>query len=337
LITEKQIREALEQLIDPSNNKTLLENKAVRKIDYDKESNKVNLVIGLADDKTPKLDDFQFSLMKKMKVELGVGGVKIEYVKLSTRSSQETNILGNGSEVKFLAIASGKGGVGKSTITANLALALTRMGKKVGLIDADIYGSSINQVMEIDELPTQNGNLITPVVKEGIEVITTAMLVQGNKPLMWRGPMLQKLLKHFLNDVDWSKELEYILIDLPPGTGDVAIDIQQLIPQTRQILVTTPHPSASYVAVRAGIMAKELKHPILGVVENMSYIDIDGTKHRVFGKGGGAKVAFELDTELLATLPLTQPENGKYHSLFLEDDLLTDEYNSLAKEVIRVF
>jgi ATP-binding protein involved in chromosome partitioning len=328
---------ALGELIDPSNSKTLAENDGVRKVEFDSETNKVNLVIGLADDKTPKLDDFQFEIMKKMKVELGIGGVKVEYVKLSTRSSQETNILGNDSKVKFLAIASGKGGVGKSTITANLAIALTRLGKKVGLIDADIYGSSINQVMEIDELPTQKGSLISPVVQEGIEVITTAMLVQGNKPLMWRGPMLQKLLKHFLNDVDWSEKLEYILIDLPPGTGDVAIDIQQLIPQTRQILVTTPHPSASHVAVRAGIMAKELNHPILGVIENMSYIDIEGTKHRVFGKGGGAQVAFELQTDLIATLPLTQPENGKYHSLFLENDSLSKDYDNIAKEVIRLF
>lgn len=337
MVTEKQIIEALESMIDPDNGKTLKENGGVRKVEYNAEANKVNLVIGLADDKSKKLNDFQFEIMKKMKVELGIGGVKIEYVKLSTRSSQETNILGEDSEVKFLAIASGKGGVGKSTITANLAMALTRMGKKVGLIDADIYGSSINQIMEIDELPTQVGNLINPVEKEGIQVITTAMLVQGNKPLMWRGPMLQKLLKHFLHDVDWAKDIEYILIDLPPGTGDVAIDIQQLIPQTRQILVTTPHPSASHVAVRAGIMAKELKHPILGVIENMSFIDIDGEKHRVFGKGGGAQVAYELETELLATLPLTQPENGKYHSLYLAEDKLSKEYDSIAKEVIRVF
>lgn len=337
MITEKQIQEALEILVDPSNGKTLKENNGVRKVEYNSDTNKVNLVIGLADDKTPKRDDFQYEIMKALKIGLGVGGVKVEYVKSNTRSAQETDILGANSDVKFLAVASGKGGVGKSTITANLAMALTRLGKKVGLIDADIYGSSINQVMEIDELPTQKGELITPVIKENIEVITTAMLVQGNKPLMWRGPMLQKLLKHFLNDVDWSKELEYILIDLPPGTGDVAIDIQQLIPQARQLLVTTPHPSASHVAVRAGIMAKELNHPLLGVVENMSYIDIDGTKHRVFGKGGGAKVAYELETELLATLPLTQPDNGKYHSLFLETDPLSKEYDSLAKEIVRVF
>ena len=337
MATEKQIIEVLEQLIDPSSEKTLKEIGGVRLVEYNESENKVNLVIGLEDPRTPKLDDFQYEIMKKLKIDMAIAGVKLEFVNIRTRSSQETDILGQQSEVKFLAIASGKGGVGKSTITANLAMALTRLGKRVGLIDADIYGSSINQVMEIDELPTQKGELITPVIKENIEVITTAMLIQGNKPLMWRGPMLQKLLRHFLHDVDWSKDLEYILIDLPPGTGDVAMDIQALIPQTKQLLVTTPHPSASHVAVRAGIMAKELKHPILGVVENMSYIEIEGEKHRVFGKGGGAQVAYELETDLLATLPLTQPENGKYHSLFLEEDSLSKEYDSLAKEIIRQF
>ncbi len=337
MITEKLIRTALNSLIDPSNGKTLEANNAIRIVEYNAETNKVNLVIALADDRTPKKDEFQFEIMKKMKVEMKIGGVKIEYTRLDTRTQSETFILAPESNVKFLAVASGKGGVGKSTIAANLAIALTRLGKKVGLIDADIYGSSINQIMEIDELPVQIGNLISPVVKEGIEVITTAMLIEGNKPLMWRGPMLQKLLKHFLNDVDWSKELEYIIIDLPPGTGDVAMDIQALIPQTKQLLVTTPHPSASHVAVRAGIMAQKLNHPIIGVVENMSFIEIDGKKHRVFGKGGGAKVAYELDTELLATLPLTQPENGTYHSLYLQDDLLSKEFDKLAEVVIESF
>lgn len=337
MITEKQITTALNELVDPTNGKTLKDNSAVRKVEYDNANNKVNLIIALADDKSPKKDEFQFNLMKKMKMDLKIGGVKIEYTRLDTRTQAETNILGENSKVKFLAVASGKGGVGKSTITANLAIALTRLGKKVGLIDADVYGSSINQIMEIDELPIQKGNLISPVVKEGIEVITTSMLIEGNKPLMWRGPMLQKLLKHFLNDVDWSPELEYIILDLPPGTGDVAMDIQALIPQTKQLLVTTPHPSASHVAVRAGIMAKTLKHPIVGVVENMSFIEIDGNKHRVFGKGGGATVAYELETELLATLPLAQPENGKYHSLYLENDKLSETFDSLAKDVVKAF
>ncbi len=335
-MTDK-IRQILEQMIDPSNGKTLKENGGVRKIDFDAEANKVNVVIGLSDDKMPQLDEFQYAIMKELKIGLGIGGVKIEYVKLNTRSSQETDILGENSQVKFLAVSSGKGGVGKSTVTANLAMALTRLGKKVGLIDADIYGSSINQVMEITELPTQVGELISPVVQEDIEVITTSMLIQGNKPLIWRGPMLQKLLKHFLHDVDWNKDIEYILIDLPPGTGDVALDIAQLIPQSRQLLITTPHPSAAHVAVRAGLMAKQLNHTLLGVVENMSYLDVEGTKHRVFGKGGGAQVAYELETELLATLPLTQPDNGKYHSLFVESDPLSKEFDDLAKEIIRIF
>lgn len=337
MLTDQQIKSTLEALVDPTNGKTLKENEGVRKIDYNSEENKVTLIIALADDKDPKKDDFQYELMKKLKIDLKIAGVKVEYTKLNTRAAGETNILGANSNVKFLAVASGKGGVGKSTITANLALALTRLGRKVGLIDADIYGSSINQIMEIEKLPVQRGNLISPVEVEGIEVITTAMLMRDNKPLMWRGPMLQKILVHFLNDVDWAADLDYILFDLPPGTGDVALDIQQFIPHARQVLVTTPHPSASHVAVRAGKMAQELKHPIIGVIENMSYIEINDEKHRVFGKGGGAKVAMELETTLLAQLPLAQPENGMYHSLFLQDDSLADAYDNVATLIIDDF
>ncbi|QVK19869.1 P-loop NTPase [Mycoplasmatota bacterium] len=337
MITEKQITEKLSGLIDPTSGKTLKSNGGIRKITIDKENNKVYLIIALADDTSPKKDDFQYELMKILKLELGFSGVRVEYTKLNTRAAGETTILAPNSKVNFLAVASGKGGVGKSTLTANIGVALSRMGKKVGIIDADIYGSSINQVMEITKLPTQRENLIIPVLKEGIEVITTAMLVDGNKPIMWRGPMLQKLLKHFLNDVKWSADIEYILIDLPPGTGDVAMDIQQLIPQTRQLLVTTPHPSASHVAVRAGLMAKELRHPIIGVIENMSYLEIDGNKHNVFGNGGGQQVSKELGIELLEQIPLTQPTNGKYHSLFLETDELSKTYDRIAEQIIDSF
>jgi ATP-binding protein involved in chromosome partitioning len=335
MITKEIIEEKIAQIIDPTSSKTLAENDAIRQIDYDEATNKAYLLIAMTNEKDQDaINKMQLQIMKALKIDLGIGGVKIEYVKQGRRSVQETPILDSNSSIKFVAIASGKGGVGKSTVTANLALALTRLGKKVGLIDADIYGSSIVQIMEIEDRPKQVGNLVDPVIHENVQVIATSMLQNENAPLMWRGPMLGKILTHFLTEVNWSQDTEYILFDLPPGTGDVALDIQTKIPQARQIIVTTPHPSAAHVAVRAGKMAQNLKHPIIGVVENMSYLDHAGEKVHVFGEGGGEQVAYELGTELLIQLPIAQPNNGQYSSLFTDKDEISWIYDKLAKFVI---
>ncbi|WP_281281455.1 Mrp/NBP35 family ATP-binding protein [Paenibacillus dokdonensis] len=208
------------------------------------------------------------------------------------------------SGVSFIAIASGKGGVGKSTVTVNLAAALVKQGKRVGIIDADIYGYSIPQMLGIKELPQKQGNRIAPVESHGIKVISTGFFVQGNKPVVWRGPMLGKMLGTFLNEVEWGP-LDYMILDLPPGTGDIALDMHNRIPHCEEILVTTPHPTANHVAARAGEMAVQTNHPILGVVENMSYFtDPAGERHYLFGRGGGQKLADELNTKLLAEVPI---------------------------------
>lgn len=337
-MTKEQIQSAIESILDPTNGKSLKENEAIRQIDYDADANKLQLLIAMANDKDQDAKNkMQLQMMKALKIDLGIAGVKIEYARLGQRSVKETPILDANSPIKFLAIASGKGGVGKSTVTANLALALTRMGKKVGLIDADVYGSSIAQIMEITDRPKQVGNLVDPVHHEGIEVIATSMLQAENAPLMWRGPMLGKILTHFLTEVNWANDTEYILFDLPPGTGDVALDIQTKIPQARQLIVTTPHPSAAHVAVRAGKMAQSLKHPVIGVVENMSYLDMNNEKLPVFGSGGGEQVAYELGTDLLVQIPIAQPSNDRYTSLFLSDDPMSGHYDKLAKLVILAF
>ncbi len=338
MLTKEQIQAAIAAVIDPTNGKSLADNEAIRQIDYDSDANKCTLLIAMANDKDQDAKNkMQLQLMKALKIDLGIGGVKIEYVRLGHRSVQETPILDANSTIKFLAIASGKGGVGKSTVTANLALALSRLGRKVGLIDADVYGSSIAQIMEISERPKQVGNLVDPVLHEGIEVIATSMLQAENAPLMWRGPMLGKILTHFLTEVNWAKDTEYILFDLPPGTGDVALDIQTKIPQARQLIVTTPHPSAAHVAVRAGKMAQSLKHPIIGVVENMSYLDYNNEQLFVFGTGGGEQVAYELGTQLLVQIPIAQPSNERYSSLYLAEDPMSGHYDKLAKLVMLSF
>lgn len=212
-------------------------------------------------------------------------------------------------EVTFIAVASGKGGVGKSTVTVNLAVALARRGKRVGLVDADIYGFSVPDMMGIEERPAVNGNSVTPVTSRGVKVISMGFFIEGNAPVIWRGPMLGKMLRNFFNEIAWG-ELDYVLLDLPPGTGDVALDVHQMIPQSKEIIVTTPHATAAFVAARAGAMARSTNHDILGIVENMAWYERgDGQRDYVFGRGGGAKLAEELHTELLLQVPLGAPDN----------------------------
>lgn len=212
--------------------------------------------------------------------------------------------------MKFIAVASGKGGVGKSTVTVNLAVALARKGKKVGIVDADIYGFSVPDMMGIEQRPTVIDNVVLPVERHGVKVISMGFFVEENTPVIWRGPMLGKMLRNFFAEVHWG-EMEYVLLDLPPGTGDVALDVHQMIPQSKELLVTTPHATAAFVAARAGAMAVHTKHEILGVVENMAYYQCGscGEKEYVFGRGGGAKLAEELHTQLLAQIPLGAPDN----------------------------
>ncbi|WP_438435287.1 P-loop NTPase [Gorillibacterium sp. sgz500922] len=228
------------------------------------------------------------------------------------RSPLQNSLLAEDSKTKFIAVASGKGGVGKSTVTVNLASALARLGRKVGIIDADIYGFSVPDMMGIEERPgtSETGDKIIPVERFGVKVISMGFFVEDNAPIIWRGPMLGKMLQNFFAEVEWG-ELDYMLLDLPPGTGDVALDVHQMLPASQEIIVTTPHATAAFVAARAGAMAARTGHAIIGVVENMShYVNRLGEVEYVFGRGGGAKLAEELHTELLAQIPLGAPDNA---------------------------
>lgn len=231
--------------------------------------------------------------------------------------------------VNFIAVASGKGGVGKSTVTLNLAKALNKAGKRIGIIDADIYGFSIPDMMGIHEKPEPKNSRPTPLERDGIQIISTGFFVKGNDPVLWRGPRLGRMLSSFLNDVKWGP-LDFMLIDLPPGTGDIALAIHQMIPECSEVIVTTPQSTASVVAERAGLMALQTNHRIIGVVENMSfYEDPSGNKHYIFGKGGGEKLADQLHTSLLAQIPIIPVEEESDNS-----DTLNQIYDKIAIRII---
>lgn len=209
-----------------------------------------------------------------------------------------------GSLTRVYAVASGKGGVGKSSVTANLAAALAAEGLKVGVVDADIYGFSIPRMLGVEGKPTQVDDMILPPLAHDVKVISIGMFVPGNQPVVWRGPMLHRALQQFLADVFWG-DLDVLLLDLPPGTGDIAISVAQLIPTAEILVVTTPQQAAAEVAERAGSIALQTHQRIAGVIENMSWLELpDGTRQEIFGSGGGRAVAESLTRMVGAEVPL---------------------------------
>ena len=210
-----------------------------------------------------------------------------------------------GSLTRVYAVASGKGGVGKSSVTVNLAVALAATGQKVGVVDADIYGHSVPRMLGVEHPPTQVEQMIMPPSAQGVKVISIGMFTPGNTPVVWRGPMLHRALQQFLADVYWG-DLDVLLLDLPPGTGDIAISVAQLMPSAEILVVTTPQLAAAEVAERAGAIASQTHQQIAGVIENMSYLPCPHCDERidVFGTGGGQHVADALTRDLGARVPL---------------------------------
>lgn len=219
------------------------------------------------------------------------------------------SFLGPDSPTRVIAVASGKGGVGKSTVTVNLAAALARLGYKVGILDADVYGFSIPKMLGVSGRPTLVDQMIIPLERDGIRVISMGFLMPDeDQAVIWRGPLLHKTLTTFIGEVHWGADLEYLLIDLPPGTGDVSLTIAQTLPQSYMLVVTTPQVAASQVARRSAKMAEKVNMEVVGVVENMSYFQPtpDGPRVYIFGQGGGAKLAAELEVPLFGEIPLDQ-------------------------------
>jgi ATP-binding protein involved in chromosome partitioning len=207
----------------------------------------------------------------------------------------------------IIAIGSGKGGVGKSTIAVNLAVALAKYGAKVGLLDADIYGPNVPTMMGVDGLPPTPHNMkIQPAMAYDVKVMSIGFMVAPGQPLIWRGPMLHSAIKQFLMDVDWG-DLDYLIVDLPPGTGDVQLSLVQTVPLSGGVVVTMPQQVSFDDAARAVSMFKKMEVPVLGIIENMSYLEMeDGSLRRIFGEGGGEKLARMAGAPLLSNIPIDE-------------------------------
>ncbi len=208
------------------------------------------------------------------------------------------------SRTRVLAIASGKGGVGKSSVTSNLAVCLAAQGHRVACLDADVWGFSIPRMLGITSQPEVVDEVIIPPSAYGVEVISMGFFAREDQPVVWRGPMLHKALEQFLTDVEWG-EPDFLVVDMPPGTGDIALSMAQFLPRAEVVVVTTPQPAAQRVAQRAAYMAKRVNLSVIGVIENMSYFRGDDNKaYEIFGAGGGQALASDLEVPLLGQVPL---------------------------------
>ncbi len=326
-MNKEELKSILENLIDPTLQKTFKEADAILDVSID-EHQVVDLKIALRNRKRDETN-VKLEIARLLKIKYGFPGVRIEFSDSKFQIESLNKII-------YLGIISGKGGVGKSTVTANLAVALSRLGKRVGVIDTDVYGSSIPSIfgLPIEPLSTSEDDEIIPTTFGNIQVISPEFFMPLNQPLMWRGPMLGKLLTLFFENVAWD-DVEIILMDLPPGTGDVALDVQGLVPTAKMVVVTTPHPNASHVALKAGLGAKEIGHEVIGVVENMSYYYHDKTNEKleIFGSGGGQKVAETLNIPLIMQIPINHLDD-KLSYIYEANEMNGKLYLALASKIL---
>ncbi|GIG26301.1 iron-sulfur cluster carrier protein [Cellulomonas denverensis] len=313
------VRAALEHVIDPEIRRPITELGMVRSVDVDTSDPSGALVtvgIDLTTAGCPLRDTITRDVTGAVQALDGVREVRMAMGVMSPEQrAQLTERLRGGPEpvipfsqptslTKVYAIASGKGGVGKSSVTANLAAAMAADGLRVGVVDADIYGFSLPRMLGVTQPPTRVDEMLLPPIAHEVKVISIGMFVPPGQPVVWRGPMLHRALQQFLSDVFWG-DLDVLLLDLPPGTGDIAISVAQLLPGSELIVVTTPQAAAAEVAERAGSIAGQTRQQLVGVVENMAWLEQpDGTRLELFGSGGGAQVAQNLSTLSGGQVPL---------------------------------
>jgi ATP-binding protein involved in chromosome partitioning len=296
---------ALATVIDPELQRPVTELDMVRDIEV--ADGIVSLTIVLTIAGCPLRDSFEQQVERAFADVPGVRGFVLNFgvmtpeerqaltTKLRGGAAERDNVVRLPRECRVIAVASGKGGVGKSSLTANLAVAFSQLGRRTGILDADIYGHSIPHILGIHQKPVAVDEMIVPPVKDSLKLMSIGFFLDDNQPVMWRGPMLHRALEQFLTDVHWG-ELDMLVVDMPPGTGDISISLGQLLPRAEVVVVTTPQKLAQEVASRAASMARKTNMRLLGVIENMS--------GDVFGTGGGESLAEELDVPLLGSVPL---------------------------------
>jgi ATP-binding protein involved in chromosome partitioning len=317
-VTHDDIRRALSSVQDPELHKSIVELGMVRDIVL--EDARIGATIVLTTAGCPLRNQIRAEAEQAL---AGIAQGRAVEIKLDAMSCDERDALadrlnerhelvhslfGPGSRTRTIAVASGKGGVGKSTVTANLAVALAAQGYAVALIDADVYGPTMPLMMGLPAVPPEmhEGKLIPPEA-HGVKVVSMGFFLPDNEPVIWRGPMLGRAIEQFLGDVLWGSP-DFLLLDLPPGTGDIALTIAQMIPGAGMIIVTTPQEAAARTAVKAAKMARMTKQDVLGVVENMAYYICPdcGSRHHIFGRGGAFEIARLMDTRLLGRIPLDE-------------------------------
>jgi ATP-binding protein involved in chromosome partitioning len=309
-ISRDAVLSALEGVIDPELKRSVVELDMVRDIRVD--GGDVSVTIALTVPGCPLRASFEEQVEEALRPVEGIRSVVLDFDVLTPEERQAltAKLRGDVAErspgvsvdagTRVIAVASGKGGVGKSSLTANLAAAFSQLGHGTGVLDADVYGYSIPTMLGISQRPIAVDKMIVPPVRGDLKVMSIGFFLDENSPVMWRGPMLHRALEQFLSDVHWG-ELDTLVVDMPPGTGDVAISLGQLLPRAEAVVVTTPHRAAQQVAVRAAQMARKTNMRLLGVVENMSFQV--GTGEELFGSGGGDALAEEVDAPLLGRVP----------------------------------
>ena len=313
--TQDQVRQALDRVIDPELRRPITDLGMVESVEIEDGVVTVGVLLTVAG--CPLKDTITADIRKEVGALEGVSGVEVRLGVMTDeqRAELRARLRGGaaepeipftrpGSLTRVYAVTSGKGGVGKSSVTANLAAAMAAQGLSVGVVDADIYGFSIPRMLGVERAPTQLDGMIVPPVAHGVKVISIGMFVEDKQPVIWRGPMLHRAVQQFLSDVFWG-DLDVLLLDLPPGTGDVTISVAQLLPGAEILVVTTPQTAAAEVAERTGLIAVQTKQKVVGVVENMSYlVQPDGSHLEIFGSGGGRTVSRSLSTALGYEVPL---------------------------------
>ncbi len=311
---ELQILTRIKEMINLYTDKKIDVDEYIKEINYNQAEDKVIITAKQLGTDQTKNRQMEREVIKICKLELGIKGVKLSY--LPEEQSEPQSQISN--TTKVIAVMSGKGGVGKSNVSVGLARALASKGLKVGMIDADIYGYSIPAIANAVEEPKVIEGKIMPVVNpDGIEIISAHHFLPNteNKAIIWRGVKLNSLLTHFVNDVLWSKNLDYMVIDMPPGTGDVLLNINNLIDEVNSLYVTTPSDDAAYVAERVIQVGLDLNFIQVGLVENMAYYEYEGKKHYIFGTDGANTISEKYNLPILGSLPISQELEADYLNL----------------------